>query len=49
TYADAFYWLGKIYERNGDRENAIKEYQRSLVLDPSINEAKDALQRLGAG
>ncbi len=49
TYVDAFYWLGKIHERNGDQENAIKEYQRALVLDPSIQEAKDALQRLGAG
>ncbi len=49
TYADAFYWLGKTHEQKGDRENAIKEYQRSLVLDPSIKEAKDALKRLGVG
>lgn len=49
TYADAFYWMGKTYEQKGDKENAIKEYQRSLAIDPSIKEAKDALQRLGAG
>jgi tetratricopeptide (TPR) repeat protein len=49
TYADAFYWLGKTYEQKGDKDNSIKEYQRSLVLDPSIKEAKDALERLGAG
>lgn len=49
TYADAFYWLGKTHEQKGDQENAIKDYQRSLVIDPSIKEAKDALQRLGAG
>lgn len=48
TYADAFYWLGKTYEQKGSKENAIKEYQRALVLDPSILEAKQALQRLGA-
>jgi tetratricopeptide (TPR) repeat protein len=49
TYADAFYWLGKTYEQKGDKEQAVKEFQRSLVLDPSIKEAKDALKRLGAG
>jgi len=49
TYADAFYWLGKTYEQKADKPSAIQEYQRALVLDPSIKEAKEALQRLGAG
>ncbi|BFG70122.1 hypothetical protein KACHI17_10030 [Sediminibacterium sp. KACHI17] len=48
TYADAFYWLGKTYEQKNDKESAVKEYQRALVLDPSIQEATDALRRLGA-
>lgn len=48
TYADASYWLAKCYELKGEKEKAITEYQKTLVLDPSIKEAGEALKRLGA-
>ncbi len=48
TYADASYWLAKCFEQQGLKEKAITQYQRALVLDPDISEAKDALKRLGA-
>lgn len=47
TYADASYWLAKCLELKGDKENAIAQYQKALVLDPNIEEAKTALKRLG--
>lgn len=48
TYADASYWLAKCLETKGEKEKAILQYQKTLVLDPSIQEAKEALKRLGA-
>lgn len=47
TYADASYWLAKCMEQKGEKENAIVQYQKALVLDPNIEEAKEALKRLG--
>lgn len=47
TYADASYWLAKCFEQKGEKENAIAQYQKALVLDPNIEEAKTALKRLG--
>lgn len=48
TYADASYWLAKCFETKGEKDNAILQYQKTLVLDPSIKEAGEALKRLGA-
>lgn len=47
TYADASYWLAKCLEAKGEKEKAKLQYQKALVLDPTIKEAKEALQRLG--
>lgn len=46
TYADAYYWMGKCYEKLNNKEKAIEEYQKSLGLDPQLKEAKTALKRL---
>ena len=47
TYADGYYWLAKCYEAMGNKTEAIANYQKSLILDPKLKEATEALQRLG--
>ena len=46
----ARYWLGVAYEQKGDRDKAIKEYEKFLEIwknaDPGIAEVEDAKQRL---
>ncbi|MGO8056085.1 tetratricopeptide repeat protein, partial [Rhizobium leguminosarum] len=44
--ADAYFWLGRVYEEMKDYEQAKENYQRSLSLNKKITEAKDALKRL---
>jgi hypothetical protein len=39
--------LGEAYMKIGDRENAIKNYQKSLDLNPENNKAKEMLEKLG--
>lgn len=46
TYADAQYWLGKCLEAIGQKENAVKRYRQALILDPHIQEATTAIERL---
>ncbi len=48
TYADGYYWLAKTEEALNNKAEAINNYQKSLVLDPSLKEARTALQRLVA-
>jgi tetratricopeptide (TPR) repeat protein len=38
---------GTLREKANDREGARKAYNRALELDPDLEEAKRALQRLG--
>jgi len=49
-YAKSFYMLGKISERLGDKNNAIKNYQEFLELwhdaDPELSEVEDARKSL---
>lgn len=46
TYADAYYWTAKCYEAQGNKAEAITNYQRALGLDKQLKEAADALSRL---
>jgi CubicO group peptidase (beta-lactamase class C family) len=39
--------LGEAYMKNGQNEYAIKNYQRSLDLDPNNTNAKEMLNKLG--
>jgi tetratricopeptide (TPR) repeat protein len=45
-YAKSFYMLGKIYEQQGNKANAIEHYEKFLFLwkdaDPGIAEVEDA-------
>ena len=45
--SSAHYRLGLIYERMGDREKAKREFEASLRLEPTRDEVKAALRRLG--
>lgn len=47
TFADGYFWKAKTEEKLNKKEEAINNYKRSLVLDQSIEEARDALKRLG--
>jgi tetratricopeptide (TPR) repeat protein len=41
--------LGEAYMKAGDREASIRSYRRSLELDPNNTNARDMLEKLGAG
>jgi len=51
-YAKSFYWLGKIYERLGNKSKALENYGKFLDLwkdaDPGRPEVEDAAKRLAA-
>jgi tetratricopeptide (TPR) repeat protein len=44
--ADGWYWLGKTYDTLRQQNDAIKAYQRALLLNPTIAEAEAAITRL---
>ena len=47
TYDEAYYWMGRCYEKLGKREEAIENYRTALQLTPDYIEAKDALGKIG--
>lgn len=46
TNADAFFWIARCYEATGDRELALKNYQRALAIDENYEEAREGIRRL---
>jgi tetratricopeptide (TPR) repeat protein len=44
--ANAFDSLAEAYGRRGQREEAIKHYERALQLAPNLTSAIDALRKL---
>ena len=44
--ANAYDSLGEAYMKNGDNENAIKNYRKSLELNPKNTNAKEILEKL---
>jgi tetratricopeptide (TPR) repeat protein len=48
AFADGYFWMAKAEEKMNKTKEAIDNYKRSLALDQSIEEARDALKRLGA-
>ena len=44
--ANAHDSLGEAYMKSGDRDSAIRSYERALALDPRMNSARDALATL---
>ena len=47
--ANAYDSLGEAYMIKGDKAQAIKNYKKSLKLDPKNTNAKEMLKRLGKG
>lgn len=47
TYEEAYYWMGRCFEKLDKKEQAIQNYQLALQFDPNYIEAKDALGKLG--
>ena len=51
-YVKSFYMMGKIYEQQGQKANAIEHYEKFLALwknaDPGIREVTDAKKRMEA-
>lgn len=46
-YDEAYYWMGRCYEKLTLKKEAIQNYQLALQLSPDYIEAKDALGKLG--
>ncbi|MDZ4260565.1 MAG: tetratricopeptide repeat protein, partial [Candidatus Sungbacteria bacterium] len=49
NYSNARYFLGLIYDRKGDRQRAIQQFQQIEGLNPDNQEVKHVLQNLHAG
>jgi tetratricopeptide (TPR) repeat protein len=46
SFADAYYWIGRCQEAQGNRSEAKVSYQRAYGLDKTNTEAKAAAERL---
>jgi tetratricopeptide (TPR) repeat protein len=46
SHASAHDWLGRIYERWGKVQDAIRQYKTALDLSPDNQSARDSLRRL---
>jgi Putative Zn-dependent protease, contains TPR repeats len=46
TLANAHYFLGTIYEKEGKKAEAKQSYQTALKLNPSLTKASEALKRV---
>lgn len=47
TNEEAYFWMGRCFEKLEKKEQAIQNYQLALQIDPGYIEAKDALGKLG--
>jgi len=48
-YAQARYLMGQVLEKQGKHEDALLNYRVALNLDPSLQEARQAIDRLTGG
>lgn len=46
TDADVYYWLGRAYEQDGNKEEARNNYIRAVALDRNFTEAKEGIKRV---
>jgi tetratricopeptide (TPR) repeat protein len=46
TMANAYWRLGQVYEKEGKKDLAAAQWERSLKLDPQFKEAADSLKRM---
>lgn len=46
SFPDAYFWIGKCQELNGEKEEAKLSYQKAYSLDKSFTEAKEAAEAI---
>jgi len=46
SHAASRYWLGRLYEKEGNKMEAAEQYRASLQLDPRRNDARKRLEAL---
>ena len=46
SFADAWYWMGRVQEEMGKKEEAKINYEKAYGLDQTFTEAKEAANRL---
>jgi tetratricopeptide (TPR) repeat protein len=46
NFDEGYYWLGRCYEKLGDKDDAIQSYQTALIYDKDFVEAREALDSL---
>jgi tetratricopeptide (TPR) repeat protein len=46
NFDEGYYWMGKCYEKLGNKGDAIQSYQTALLYDTNFTEAKEALNKL---
>ncbi len=46
SFADGYYWLGKVNEAMGNKEAANLDYRKAYQLDKTMTEAKQAIERM---
>lgn len=46
TDPDLFYWRAKCEEQMAQKDAALKHYEAALLIDPSMEQAREALERL---
>jgi tetratricopeptide (TPR) repeat protein len=46
TYADAYFWIGRCFEAQGQKKEAAENYTKALALDKDFIEAERALKRI---
>lgn len=47
TNEEAYYWMGRCYEKMGLKNEAVKHYEMAVQMAPDYIEAKDALAKMG--
>ena len=46
SFDEGYYWLGKCFEKLGNKERAVDSYQHALMYDKDFVEAREALEKL---
>jgi Flp pilus assembly protein TadD len=49
TDPDAYYWLGRCYESQNRKVDAMNNYRKAISLDKSFTEARQRLDVLDSG
>jgi len=47
-WEDAYWRMGMIYEKLGDKKQAVAQYKEALKLNPNHQNSKDSLKKLGS-